>query len=232
MTGPDDIRPMLLLLVTAAIWVGLHIGVAGTALRDRLVGRLGEGTYAAAFSVLSFAAISLHVAAWRAAETVPVWGTPGWARLILAAAMLPAFVLLACAFVRNPTAVGGGALLAEGAHGIQRVTRHPMLCAFAIWAAVHVLGNGDSAAIVFFGAFFVTAVAGMRSIDAKMARRYPASWPAFAAATSMLPFGAILDGRNRFSGADIGWIAPMAGALLWAAVLHGHRYVFGISPLG
>ncbi|MGA3398064.1 MAG: NnrU family protein [Acetobacteraceae bacterium] len=29
----------------------------------------------------------------------------------------------------------------------------------AIWAAVHVIGNGDSASIVFFGAFLITALA-------------------------------------------------------------------------
>jgi uncharacterized membrane protein len=106
-----------------------------------------------------------------------------------------------------------------------------MLNAFAIWAAVHVLGNGDSAALVFFGAFLVTAVAGMPSIDAKMARRHPQAWPGFAAASSILPFGAILAGRNHFSPREIGWIAPVAGLVLWAGFLHAHRHVFGVPAL-
>ena len=45
-----------------------------------------------------------------------------------------------------------------------------MLWSFAIWAAVHIIGNGDAAAIIFFGAFLVTALAGMPSIDAKLSR--------------------------------------------------------------
>ena len=80
--------------------------------------------------------------------------------------------------------------------GIQRVTRHPMLWSFAIWAAVHIIGNGDTAALVFFGAFLVTALAGMPSIDAKMAANNPDTWPGFAGASSILPFGAILAGRT------------------------------------
>jgi uncharacterized membrane protein len=60
-----------------------------------------------------------------------------------------------------------------------------------------VLGNGDAASLLFFGAFLLTALAGMPSIDAKVAARDPEGWRHFAAATSILPFGAIASGRNR-----------------------------------
>jgi uncharacterized membrane protein len=102
---------------------------------------------------------------------------------------------------------------------------------FAIWALVHVIGNGDTAALVFFGAFLVTAVAGMPSIDAKLARRHGEAWAGFAAKTSILPFGAILAGRNRLVLAEIGWMPPVVGLILWAALLHFHRAVFGLPAL-
>ena len=51
----------------------------------------------------------------------------------------------------------------------------------------HIIGDGDTAAIVFFGAFLVTALAGMPSIDAKLARRDPAVWQGLSAATSIVP---------------------------------------------
>jgi uncharacterized membrane protein len=61
-----------------------------------------------------------------------------------------AFVLfVASVSDRNPTMIGDDS--AQPPHGIQRVTRRPMLWSFALWAAVHIIGNGDSAAIVFFG---------------------------------------------------------------------------------
>ncbi len=219
---------MLFLILAALLWVGVHVGISGTALRGRLVARIGEAAFTLAFSAASFAAIALLVMAWQGAETTPIWVAPAWLRWVIAALMLPVFVLFACSLIGNPTAIGGAGLVARGPRGIQRVTRHPMMCAFAAWAALHILGNGDTAAIVFFGAFLVTAVAGMPSIDAKMARRHPTAWPAFAAATSTLPFGAILAGRNRLVAGEIGWIAPLAGLVLWAAVLHGHRILFGV----
>lgn len=222
---------MLFLILAALLWVGVHVGISGTALRGRLVARIGEAAFTLAFSTASFAAIALLVMAWQGAETTPIWVAPAWLRWVIAALMLPVFVLFACSLIGNPTAIGGAGLVAHGPRGIQRVTRHPMMCAFAAWAALHILGNGDTAAIVFFGAFLVTAVAGMPSIDAKMAARHPQAWPGFAAATSILPFGAILAGRNRFVAGEIGWIAPLAGLLLWAGVLHGHRILFGVPVL-
>jgi uncharacterized membrane protein len=93
---------MGLLVLAALFWVGLHVGVAGTTLRDRLVARLGEGGFRGAFSLLLVAALLLLVAAWRAAPTAPLWWAPGWLRWLLAALMLPAFVLfVAAATIRS-----------------------------------------------------------------------------------------------------------------------------------
>jgi len=222
---------MLLLILAALLWVFVHVGVSGTALRAHVVARLGEAGFTIAFSVASVATIALLVQAWQGAETAPLWFAPPWLRWLLALLMLPAFVLFACSLIGNPTAMGGAKLLAAGPRGIQRVTRHPMLWSFAIWAGVHVLGNGDTAAVAFFGAFLVTALAGMPSIDAKMAKRHGEDWAGFAAASSILPGGAILAGRNRLDLKEIGWIAPLAGLVLWAGFLHAHRQVFGVPAL-
>jgi uncharacterized membrane protein len=221
---------MTLLILAAALWVFVHVGISGTSLRDAVVARLGEGRFMLAFSIASVVSITLLVLAWQNAETTFLWSAPAWLRWILALLMLPAFVLFMASHKRNPTAVGNKGL-GEEPRGIQRVTRHPMLTAFAIWGLVHVIGNGDTAALVFFGAFLVTAVAGMPSIDAKLARRHGQAWMGFAAKTSILPFGAILAGRNRLVLSEIGWMPPVVGLILWAALLHFHRAVFGLPAL-
>lgn len=221
---------MLLLILAALLFVGLHVGIAGSSLRGVLVARLGENRFLGAFSLATLVALVLLVLAWRAAESTPLWFAPPALRWVLAALMLPAFVLFMASHKRNPTAVGGKGL-GEEPRGIQRVTRHPMLWSFALWAAIHMLGNGDTAALVFFGAFLVTALAGMPSIDSKLARRHPEAWPGFAAKTSILPFRAILAGRNRLALAEIGWMPPAVGLVLWAAVLHFHRTFFGVPVL-
>lgn len=222
---------MGLLMTAALVWVGAHVGIAGTAVRGAIVARTGEAGFRIGYSLLSVAAIAFLVRTWQAAETTPLWFAPAWLRWILALVMLPAFVLFVASFRRNPTAAGGEKLIGAEATGIQRVTRHPMLWSFTLWAAVHAIGNGDSAALVFFGAFLVTALAGMPSIDAKLAKRAPADWAKLAAATSILPFGAIAAGRNRLVLSEIGWVPPVAGLLAWAAMLHFHSRFFGVSPL-
>jgi uncharacterized membrane protein len=221
---------MTLLILAAALWVFVHVGISGTSLRDAVVARLGEGRFMLAFSIASVVSITLLVLAWQNAETTFLWSAPAWLRWVLAILMLPAFVLFMASHKRNPTAVGNKGL-GEEPRGIQRVTRHPMLISFAIWALMHVIGNGDTASLVFFGAFLVTAVAGMPSIDAKLARRHGAAWEGFAAKTSILPFGAILAGRNRLVLAEIGWMPPVIGFVLWAALLHFHRGIFGVPAL-
>jgi uncharacterized membrane protein len=220
-------------LVSAAVaWVGIHVGLAGTGLRGAIVGRVGERGFRVVFSLLSVASLWALVAAYNAAPTAPLWFAPEWLRWLLAALMLPAFVLLVAAFtVRNPTGVGGEAAVRREPRAAIRVTRHPMLWAFSIWAAVHMLGNGDTASLVFFGAFLATALAGMPSIDAKLARRDPEGWAALAARTSVLPFGAIAAGRNRFAPGEIGWVPPVVGAALWLGLLAFHRTAFGVAPV-
>jgi len=223
---------MSLLIIAAAVWLVIHVGIAGTRLRDMLVGGIGEVAFRVLFSLVSIGAIGFLVWAWRAAPTTPWWYAPGWLRWVLGAVMLVAFVLFVAAVGRrSPTMVGMPSATAEPPRGIQRVTRHPMLWSFALWAGVHVVGNGDTAAIVFFGTFLVTALAGMPSIDAKLARRDPALWQALSAATSIVPFVAIAQGRNRFVPGEIGSLVVLIAVVAWAVVLHLHPLLFGVVPV-
>lgn len=220
------------LALAALVWIGVHVGVAGTSLRWMLARRLGENGFRAGFSVLSLAAIAFLVASYRGAPTTPLWDTPLWLRWLLALVMLAAFMLLVGSVAtRNPTMVGGERVAGQHVRGMLRITRHPMLWSFALWAAVHVIGGGDSASLLFFGAFLITALLGMPSIDAKVARRDPEGWRSLAAETSILPFAAIAQGRNRFVPAEIGWGVPVVGAGLWAVLLWLHPAIFGANPL-
>ena len=221
-----------LLILAALLWVGVHLGIAGSAARAAIVARTGEVAFRIGYSLLSFVAIGLLVSAWQGSETAVLWFAPEWLRLVLAAIMWPAFVLfVASVAAPNPTAVGGERALGGEPRGITRVTRHPMLWSFALWAIVHILGNGDTKSLLFFGAFLVTALAGMPSIDAKVAARAPEAWAILDEKTSILPFGAILAGRNRLVVSEIGWIPPVLGTIAWLAVLHLHPALFGVPVL-
>jgi uncharacterized membrane protein len=221
---------MTYLVLAVLLWIGVHVGISGTSLREAIVQRVGsEARFRAIFSALSVVTIILLVWAYVTAPTVILWTVPpalDWLLLIL---MLPAFILFVGSVnSHNPTMMGDEAAVDERPRGMTLVTRHPMLWSFAIWAAVHIIGNGDLASFLFFGAFLVTALAGMKSIDAKIARRDPVGWARLSAETSIIPGAAILAGRARFSTAEIGWVTPAVGAALWAAVALLHPWIIGV----
>lgn len=219
------------LLLAAVFWIATHNGFAGTDIRTRLAAKIGDVGFRIVYSVTSIIAIMMLVRAWESAVAMPLWTAPAWLRLILALVMLPAFLFFAAGLLRNPTAVGGEALAGQQVRGVQRITRHPMLWSFALWALVHVIGNGDLASLIFFGTFAISAFLGMPSIDRKLAARAPEAAARLRAETSIMPFGAILAGRNRLVLGEIGWLAPVLALLGWAAMLHFHARFFGVPAL-
>ena len=220
------------LILAALVWIFIHLGLAGTTLRDKVAGRIGEWRFRGVFSLLSILALAFLARSFSAAPTTLLWVAPDWLRWLLILAMLPAFVLFVASVSRpNPTMIGSEGSSDQPPRGITRVTRHPMLWAFAIWAAVHIIGNGDTAAIVFFGAFLVTALAGMPSIDAKLARRDNNAWQALSAATSIVPFVAIVQGRNRLVPGEIGSRTPAIALVAWIVLLLVHPWLFGVPAV-
>lgn len=207
--------------VAVALWLAVHLGLSGTRLRDLAVARVGETGFRAVFSVLALLTLYLLAHGWAVAKGPELWFSPQWLRVLLVLVMLPAFLLFVSAFRRRP----------GPPRGMVRVTRHPMLWSFALWGIVHMLGTGDLASVVFFGTFVVTALVGMPSIDAKQARRDPDEWAALSATTSIVPFQAIRQGRNRFVGGEIGWLTAGISVVLWAVVFWLHPLLFAVSPL-
>ncbi|MDR3417664.1 MAG: NnrU family protein [Nevskia sp.] len=222
---------MTALIAASLAWLVLHIGIAGSGLRGALAGPLGDKGFRALFSLGSVAAIVFLVVSFNHAPRTLLWVAPDWLRWLLAALMLPAVFLLVASFSTVSLDPAEAGTRRGSARGILRVTRHPMMWSFTLWALVHILGNGELASTLFFGTFLLTALAGMPSIDAKVARRNPQAWQPFAAETSIIPGGAILAGRNRLVPAEIGWLVPLVSLALWAVMLLGHRHLFGMAPL-
>lgn len=224
------------LLLAAAFWLGLHVGIAGTPLRGVLVGRLGPNGFRGMFSTLS--AVSLALLIWtygRASNPETfygLWVVESWMRWVPFLVMPVALLLfIGSVTVKNPTAVGGEKTLgeADAARGILRVTRHPMLWSFALWATAHLVANGDLASVILFPTIALTALAGMPSIDAKRRASDPAGWQRFAAQTSIIPFAAIASGRNRLDLGEIGWWRPLLALVVWGGLMHAHTMVIGVS---
>lgn len=222
------------LSAAAVVWIVVHIGIAGTSLRERFVHRLGSNGFRLAFSLGSVAIIFWLGVAWSAAGPVRVlWQAPQWLVVLCMLLLIPATILLVGSVTApNPTMVGGTRLLASDtpAKGILRVTRHPMLWSFALWAATHMVIVGTLSGAIFTGAFLVVAVAGMSSLDAKLAKRAPEQWAGFVRVTSIMPFVAIVQRRNRFVLAEIGLWRIAGAVLLWLLLVALHPLVYEANP--
>ena len=222
---------MNLLILASLLWVGLHIGVSGTALRGALVARIGEQAFRGLFSVASIGVFAFMIYAFIHAPRTALWVAPEGLRWVLVALMLPAAFLFLGSLATVSIKPEDAGTRRDGARGVLRLTRHPMMNAFALWAVIHLIGTGELAATVFFGAFLVTAAVGMPSIDAKYARRNPSAWQRFAAETSILPGGAVLAGRNRLVWSEIGWLVPLGSIVLWGVLLVMHQKMVGVAPV-
>ena len=223
---------MISLALAALAFIAIHLGVSGTTLRDRMVAAIGLRGYMLAFSIASVGAIIWLVSAYQAAAYAPTWGQlEGW-KPVMIALMLPAFLLVIIGLTTpNPTSVAQEGLVDRAPQGIVRITRHPFLMGVALWSGLHLIGNGDVASLLFFAALAVVAVAGTVSIDAKRRRVLGAkAWDVFAFRTSIVPFAAILAGRNSLAAREIGWWRPVAGTAAYVLMLGGHAHLVGVSP--
>ena len=223
---------MISLALAALAFLGIHLGVSGTALRDRAVAAVGLRGYMVAFSVASVGAIVWLVLAYQSAPYVPTWGQLEAWKPVMIVLMLPAFLLVVIGLTTpNPTAVAQEGLVDRAPQGIVRITRHPFLVGVALWSGLHLIGNGDVASLLFFAALAITAAAGTVSIDAKRRRALGAkAWDAFASRTSIVPFAAIVAGRNSLDVRGMGWWRPVAGVAAYALMLGGHAHLVGVSP--
>jgi len=220
------------LVAAAALFLGIHLLVSGTKLREAITAKIGEKVYVPLFAMASLGAIIWLCIAYNAARV-----SPANTVLFDAGPGLRAFgvVVLAVAFAlvvpgvlrRNPTSAGQ-----ERAQigGVLRITRHPFLCGVALWAGFHLIAAGTLAATIFFATFFVLATLGTGAIDGKVRKKRPADWQKIAAETSIIPFVAIAEGRGRFVAREIfDWRFSVA-AVVFGAFLYFHSALFGASP--
>jgi uncharacterized membrane protein len=227
-----ELCAVLSLLLAAIFFAGIHLGVAGTTIRDRAIAALGRSGFTVAFSIATVAGLAWLVMAYNRAPYVVTWGMLEWWKPFAIILMLPASLLVVIGLTTpNPTAVAQENRLAQPPQGIVRITRHPFLTGVALWALEHLIGNGDVASCVFFAVWAVVALAGTVSIDRKRRRLLgAAAWEPFATQTSIVPFAAIAAGRNRFRPGEIGAWRWGAAVVLYVVMLVGHADVIGVSP--
>jgi uncharacterized membrane protein len=138
---------MITLIAGLALFIGPHlIRVVADDTRTAWRERLGEGTYKGVYSLVT--TLGLVLATWGYGETraapVDLWWPPVWTRHAAALGTVPAFVLLAAAYVPRTH--------------MKATVGHPMLLGTVFWSASHLLANGRLGDVVLFGAFLAWSV--------------------------------------------------------------------------
>jgi len=214
------------LIAACAYFLLIHFGVSGTRLRDALTARLGEGAYRGLFSLASLVGLAWLIYAYRRAPLLPTWGfLPGFRPAAYVLVLIAFLFAVIGILTPSPTRVGMESKLdPEAVRGMVRITRHPFLWGVGLWAATHLIVNGDVASLALFGTMLVLAIGGTAAIDAKRRRKFPERWRKFVAATSSIPFGAIARGGNRLGPAlaEIGVWRLLAALALYAVAFYLH----------
>ncbi|HET6839166.1 MAG TPA: NnrU family protein [Bradyrhizobium sp.] len=137
---------LAVMILGLVLFLGVHTLTTRRDLRARLIGAVGEGTYKVGYALVAVAGLALIVwgfAHYRATGWIDVWYPPKALKHITLALMLPAVILVVAAYIRGR---------------IYTALKHPMLAGIKLWAAAHLLVNGDLGSIVLFGSFLGWAV--------------------------------------------------------------------------
>jgi uncharacterized membrane protein len=152
---------MFLLILGLILWTATHYFKRLAPAARAKLGDRGKGI-AAVLIVLSLA---MMIFGYRGADFIAVWSPPAFFVHINNLAMIVALWIY-------------GSSAAKGAKAWPAYkTRHPQLLAVKIWAAAHLLVNGDLASIFLFGGLLAWAVGSVILIN-----RAEPSWTAPAPA--------------------------------------------------
>lgn len=189
------------------LFAGTHVALGFPPWRGRLAARLGEQRFVALFAAIAACALGvLAVVVWRVGGA----GPPGpdtalgpTARVAIASVatlgLLLAIIALP-AYPRSPMA-----LFRTGVRpptGIARVTRHGFFVGMVVFASAHALLASTLAQSIHLLGFAVLALVGAVAQDRKLVQRHGVGYESYMAATSVVPFVAILQGRQRLTRDD------------------------------
>jgi uncharacterized membrane protein len=218
----------MLLAVAMAAFVASH-ELLSHPLRAPLVARIGEKGFALVYIVVAFATLGWGVELWRDIPKTRLWDTPAGLYGPMPAAMLLAFILFVGSVAApNPAMMPG---VKGPPKGMQRITRHPMMWSFAIWAVVHMVMTADPRTIILAAGIGTLALFGAGMQDGKKRAQNP-DYGAHMAETSFVPFVAILSGRQPLAALWPGLVPVLGGAVLFAAMLWAHPRLIGVPAAG
>ena len=177
---------VLLLLLASS-----HMLLSSPRIRPRLVARLGERRFLAAYSVV---ALLFFVPLFHHYFTHRHVGPQLWAVPDSDAAVVPlefgnaiGLVMLVAGLWNQRLAPFAGKPREEPT-GVHRITRHPVFMGTSVMALTHAIPNGYASDVAFFGGIAVFSLVNCRYQDLRKLAAGDPAFRRFHAATSFVPF--------------------------------------------
>jgi uncharacterized membrane protein len=219
--------------VAVAFWwlvfSGSHLALSSLPVRAPLVRRLGQRGFQGLYSLVALATFIAWVNAWWGARGSGAWlwtlrEVPGLRELAIALALLGSVFVFLGLLQPSPTGMLPGA--PARAHGVTRITRHSLFTGFSLWGIAHCLVNGRAPDVLFFGGLALFSLVGALHQDARKRAAQGERLAAFYAETSLLPFAAILAGRQRLALGELSWPAVALGTAAGIGLYLTHDALF------
>lgn len=176
------------LVAANAAFVGSHF-IMSHPLRAPMVRMLGDMGFQVVYSIISIATLAWVYFAFKAtpAGGLPSSGEIGW--IIATILTLPAMVLFAGSVAKNPAMPAPQASEWARAEpsGAFRVTRHPMMWGFALWALSHMVLLTNMRTMVTAFGMAVLALVGAHLQDRKKEALMGEAWETWESNTSFWP---------------------------------------------
>ncbi|MCP4934490.1 MAG: NnrU protein [bacterium] len=138
---------MTLIFLGLALWYGLHFMPATKPrFRSKLIKAMGPNIYAGAFTLGLIGSIVLMVMGWRSAVQWSVYTLPGWTVLTGVALVFIGVILFGFGFDKRMQT------------NLKRYIRHLQLTGMLLWAAGHLVLNGDNRSVLLFGGLGLWAI--------------------------------------------------------------------------
>ncbi|KAE9587839.1 hypothetical protein Lal_00029447 [Lupinus albus] len=190
----------VVMLILTLIFAGVHSGLAS--LRDSGEKLIGER----AFRVL-FAGLSLPLAVSTIVyfinhryDGIQLWqvqDAPGIHELVWLSNFISFIFLYPSTFNLLEVAAVDKPKLHLWETGIMRITRHPQMVGQVMWCLAHTVWIGNSVAVAASVGLIGHHLFGVWNGDRRLAIRYGEDFELVKDRTSVVPFAAILDGRQK-----------------------------------
>jgi uncharacterized membrane protein len=228
-------RETLLVLVGWLLFGGSHLLLSHGGIRENLRRRLTPMGFNGIYALVALPAFWVLVTSYfyHRHAGPRLWDlrtSPPALHFVELIMLLSFFLMIASFAMPSPTSMDPRGRFEV--RGLLRITRHPFLMGAALFGLAHCLPNGYPSDLAFFGGFTVFALAGAYHQDARKRREAAAEHQPFFEQTSVLPFAAILQGKQPLVVRDLPWVAGLLGVALALVIRWYHAKWFAIPLLG